>query len=159
MYVYKIMLIYIYPCTQARLVSVYIYIFVIERTWDLIYLKFVVTDFSLKIIGRAKRAPHWGVQSRLCVIGRAKRAPHWGVQSRFRVIYIYLCVCRGPNCARRITWPNTRMLKVSLGNLKPTSDTLIIHFDYTLEHAALAWTKKKRSLRNEKLKANGASVC
>ena len=23
------------------------------------------------------------------VIGRAKRAPHWGVQSRFRVIYIY----------------------------------------------------------------------
>ena len=22
------------------------------------------------------------------VIGRAKRAPHWGVQSRFRVIYI-----------------------------------------------------------------------
>ena len=24
------------------------------------------------------------------VIGRAKRAPHWGVQSRFRVIYIRL---------------------------------------------------------------------
>ena len=24
------------------------------------------------------------------VIGRAKRAPHWGVQSRFRVIYIYI---------------------------------------------------------------------
>ena len=46
---------------------------------------------------------------------------------------IYLCVCRGPKCARRITWPNTRMLKVSLGRLKPTSDTLIIHFDYTLE--------------------------
>ena len=22
------------------------------------------------------------------VIGRAKRAPHWGVQSRFRVIYV-----------------------------------------------------------------------
>ena len=28
------------------------------------------------------------------VIGRAKRAPHWGVQSRFRVIYIMLSVCR-----------------------------------------------------------------
>ena len=29
------------------------------------------------------------------LIGRAKRAPHWGVQSRFRVIYIYmLSVCR-----------------------------------------------------------------
>ena len=25
----------------------------------------------------------------LVFIGRAKRAPHWGVQSRFRVIYIY----------------------------------------------------------------------
>ena len=24
------------------------------------------------------------------IIGRAKRAPHWGVQSRFRVIYIYI---------------------------------------------------------------------
>ena len=22
------------------------------------------------------------------IIGRAKRAPHWGVQSRFRVIYV-----------------------------------------------------------------------
>ena len=28
----------------------------------------------------------WSV-SRAYVIGRAKRAPHWGVQSRFRVIY------------------------------------------------------------------------
>ena len=26
------------------------------------------------------------------IIGRAKRAPHWGVQSRFRVIYIYIYV-------------------------------------------------------------------
>ena len=26
------------------------------------------------------------------VIGRAKRAPHWGVQSRFRVIYTYMSV-------------------------------------------------------------------
>ena len=25
------------------------------------------------------------------VIGLAKRAPHWGVQSRFRVIYMYVC--------------------------------------------------------------------
>ena len=31
------------------------------------------------------------------IIGRAKQAPHWGVQSRFHVIYIYiymLSVCR-----------------------------------------------------------------
>ena len=26
------------------------------------------------------------------LVGRAKRAPHWGVQSRFRVIYIYVCL-------------------------------------------------------------------
>ena len=25
---------------------------------------------------------------------------------------VYICVCRGPKCARRSTWPNTRMLKV-----------------------------------------------
>ena len=30
------------------------------------------------------------------IIGRAKRAPHWGVQSRFRVIYVGMYVCRGP---------------------------------------------------------------
>ena len=24
----------------------------------------------------------------VCIIGRAKRTPHWGVQSRFRVIYV-----------------------------------------------------------------------
>ena len=36
----------------------------------------------------------WSV-SGAYVTGRAKRAPHWGVQSRFRVIYIYmLSICR-----------------------------------------------------------------
>ena len=44
------------------------------------------------------------------------------------------------------------MLKVSLGWLKPTCDSHVIHLDCTL-----AWTKKKSSLRNEKLKANRAS--
>ena len=34
------------------------------------------------------------------LIGRAKRAPHWGVQSRFRVIYIYICV----SVVCQITW-------------------------------------------------------
>ena len=48
------------------------------------------------------------------------------------------------------------MLKVSFGQLKLTGDTHIIHFAYTLR-AALAWTKKKRSLRIEKLKANRLS--
>ena len=35
------------------------------------------------------------------LVGRAKRAPRWGVQSRFRVIYIYVVgmsyVCRMSN--------------------------------------------------------------
>ena len=53
------------------------------------------------------------------VIGRAKRAPHWGVQSRFRVIYIYIyiiymCVCRMSNHVESRE-SNTRMLKVSIG--------------------------------------------
>ena len=26
------------------------------------------------------------------IIGRAKRAPHWGVQSRFRVIFMSVCM-------------------------------------------------------------------
>ena len=45
----------------------------------------------------------------LYIIGRAKRAPHWGVQSRFRVIYIYMPVCRMSvvcqiNCVGGITY-------------------------------------------------------
>ena len=92
--------------------------------------------FIEPLIGRAKRAQHWGVQSRFrviyIIIGRAKRAPHWGVQSRFRVIYIYMCVCRMSNHVESRE-SNTRMLKVSIGRWNPTSDTRIIHFDYTLE--------------------------
>ena len=35
------------------------------------------------------------VMGTIFLVGRAKRAPHWGVQSRFCVIYIYmLSVCR-----------------------------------------------------------------
>ena len=36
----------------------------------------------------------WGetAKSIWVIIGQAKQAPHWGVQSRFRVIYIYLQV-------------------------------------------------------------------
>ena len=43
------------------------------------------------------------------IIGRAKRAPHWGVQSRFRVIYIYIymlsvCLVCQINCVGGVTW-------------------------------------------------------
>ena len=33
-----------------------------------------------------------GMYFDVVVIGGAKRAPHWGVQSRFRDIYTYICV-------------------------------------------------------------------
>ena len=39
------------------------------------------------------------------VIERAKRAPHWGVQTRFRVIYMCRYVCRVQKCVGGITWP------------------------------------------------------
>ena len=39
----------------------------------------------------------------LVIIGRAKRAPHWGVQSRFRVIYICIYVV-GMSVVCQITW-------------------------------------------------------
>ena len=45
------------------------------------------------VIQKLSRFPQ--VQSereRTLVIGRAKRAPHWGVQSRFRVIYVGMSV-------------------------------------------------------------------
>ena len=48
------------------------------------------------------------------LVRRAKRAPHWGVQSRFHMIYKGMSVVCQINCVGRITWP-TRMLKVIFG--------------------------------------------
>ena len=62
------------------------------------------------------------------IIGRAKQAPHWGVQSRFRVIYMCMSVClwetiqgvrMSKNAWAKLRGPNTRMLKVCFGWLKP----------------------------------------
>ena len=38
----------------------------------------------------AEARPVMGTIFLVIIIGRAKRAPHWGVQSRLRVIYIYI---------------------------------------------------------------------
>ena len=35
-----------------------------------------------------KEAEARPVMGTIFLVGRAKRAPHWGVQSRFRVIYV-----------------------------------------------------------------------
>ena len=40
-----------------------------------------------------KEAEARPVMGTIFLVGRAKRAPHWGVQSRFRVIYICRYVC------------------------------------------------------------------
>ena len=43
---------------------------------------------TYKIISRYELARP--IMGTIFLVGRAKRAPHWGVQSRFRVIYVYI---------------------------------------------------------------------
>ena len=50
---------------------------------------FLVLKFSRLLVSFASRAELY--LNEIAIIGRAKRAPHWGVQSRFRVIYIGEC--------------------------------------------------------------------
>ena len=74
-------------------------------------------------------------------LGERSEPPHWAVQSRFRVIYMYVGLSMGnpyknyvcQNAWPELRGPNTRMLKVSFGWLKPTYDTRIIHFYCILE--------------------------
>ena len=96
----------------------------------------------------------WKVLNNNIVIGRAKRAPHWGVQSRFRVIYIYIYVHVSVVC--QITWNHvnqTRACSKSVlgGKIGPVTPFRLY------ARAAFVWTEEKRSHRNEKLKANRAS--
>ena len=90
------------------------------------------------------------------LIGRAKRAPHWGVQSRFRVIYMSVgwYVCRVQKCVGGITWPKSAHAQIW------AVKTALWHPCYSFRlyaRAVLAWTKKKRSFKNGKLKAKRAS--
>ena len=50
---------------------------------SILFLKTKMNDLARPVMGTI-----------FLVIGRAKRAPHWGVQSRFRVIYVYMYICR-----------------------------------------------------------------
>ena len=68
-------------------------------------------------------------QQEVTLLGE-RSEPHI-VQSRFRVIYIVSVV--GQNAWAELHGPNTRMLKFSLGRLKLTCDTRVIHYNYTLE--------------------------
>ena len=67
------------------------------------------------------------------IIGRAKRAPHWGVQSRFRVVCRSVCmsvVCQ-INCVGGITCGPRACSKSFFGAVKPVTPVLFI--SYTLE--------------------------
>ena len=67
------------------------------------------------------------------LIGRAKRAPHWGVQSRFRVIYIYIC-CRYVSYVKvgGVTWTkHAHAQSLLFLAVKPVTPVLFI--SYTLE--------------------------
>ena len=66
---------------------------------------------------------------RYCVVGQAKRAPHWGVQSRFRVIYIYMSVCLSCPKMRRRNYVNAH----AQSQIWATYDTRVIHFYCTIE--------------------------
>ena len=76
--------------------------------------------------------------AKLEFIGRAKRAPHWGVQSRFRVIYVVgMSVCRSMsvvcqiNCIGGITYGLRACSKSFFLAVKQVTPMLFI--SYTLE--------------------------
>ena len=65
----------------------------------------------------------------LVLVGRAKRAPHWGVQSRFRVIYIYMCMCLSWSKKRRRNYVGQmRACSKSVlgGKIRPVTPVLFI---------------------------------
>ena len=72
--------------------------------------------------------------------------------NHFSSIYIYMYVCHVPKCAGGITWPKHVHAQIQFWVVKTECYSFRLH-----ARADLAWTKKKRSLRNEKLKANRAS--
>ena len=72
-----------------------------------------------------KEAEARPVMGTIFLVGRAKRAPHWGVQSRFRVIYLSVSVV----C--QITWNHvnqTRACSKSVlgGKIRPVTPVLFI---------------------------------
>ena len=71
-------------------------------------------------------------------------------------MYINACVGRGPKSVGGITWAKHAHAQSHYWAVK--SDQCHPYYSFLLyARAALAWTEEKRSLRNEKLKANRAS--
>ena len=81
-----------------------------------------------------KEAEARPVMGTIFLVGRAKRALHWGVQSRFRVIYIcryVVCLSYVKLLPRRNYVRPTRKLKVFFLAVKAVTPVLFI--SYTLE--------------------------
>ena len=95
-------------------------------------MHFVVTSYLIAIILICfihVRKECEVVKKKHLLVGRAKRAPHWGVQSRFRVIYIYVSVCMSVVC--QITWNHvnqTRACSKSVlgGKIRPVTPVLFV---------------------------------
>ena len=91
------------------------------------------------------------------LIGRGKRAPHWCSIEISRDIYIFMCLSWSKMRTQNYVAKHAHALG-QFGAVK--TDQWHPYYSFRLyARTALVWTKKKRSLRNEKLKANGASVC
>ena len=67
------------------------------------------------------------------------------------LVYIYVCLSWAKMRTQNYVAKHVHA-QSKFGLLKQTCDTRVIHYNY-YARAALALTKKKRSLRNEKLKA------
>ena len=73
------------------------------------------------------------IDNELKLIGQAKRAPHWGVQLRFRVI---LCVCVGMSVMSKMRRRNHvahANAQSQFWEVKNAFDTRVIDFNYALE--------------------------
>ena len=94
---------------------------------SILFLIYQTSYLTYKIISSYGLA-HPVMGTILLVIGRAKRAPHWSVQSRFRVIYIYmLSVC----LVCQITWNHANQTRacsklVLGGKIRPVTPILFV---------------------------------
>ena len=86
---------------------------------------------TYKIISRYELARP--IMGTIFLVGRAKRAPHWGVQSRFRVIYIcmsvgmYVCLSWSKKHRRKYVGQTRACSKsVLCGKIRPETPVLLI---------------------------------
>ena len=67
----------------------------------------------------------------LLVIGQEKLGCSIEILRDIIYIYVGLYVCRESKCIAGITWPKHAHAQSQFWAVKPTCDTIVIHFDYT----------------------------